>query len=39
MRSQDIDALNEACCNSYNEQNLLPDEFKTILKNEMRHLL
>ena len=38
-KPQDIDALNEACCNSYNEQNLLPDEFKTILKNEMRHLL
>lgn len=38
-KPQDIDALHEACCNSYNEQNLLPDEFKTILKNEMRHLL
>lgn len=35
----EIDRLNEACCSSYNEQNLLPDEFVTILKNEMRHLL
>lgn len=36
---ENIDILNDKCCGSYNEQNLLPDEFKTILKEEMERLL
>jgi hypothetical protein len=38
-RSETIDALNEDCCGSFNEQNLLPAEFKKILKKEMERLL
>ncbi len=34
-----IDMLNSECCGSFNEQNLLPDEFKTILTKEMERLL
>lgn len=34
-----IDYLNKECCGSFNEQNLLPDEFKTILRKEMENLL
>ena len=34
-----IDRINKEYCSSFNEQNLLPDEFKTILKNEMERLL
>ena len=34
-----IDMLNAECCGSFNEQNLLPDEFKTILTKEMERLL
>ncbi len=34
-----VDALNDKCCGSFNEQNLLPAEFKKILKNEMERLL
>ena len=34
-----IDTLNAECCGSFNEQNLLPDEFKTILTKEMERLL
>lgn len=34
-----IDSLNEECCGSFNEQNLLPAEFKKILKKEMERLL
>jgi len=33
------DALNAECCGSFNEQNLLPAEFKTILTKEMERLL
>ncbi len=36
---EDIDALNKECCGSFNEENLLPDEFRKILKNEMERLL
>ena len=34
-----IDALNYDYCTSFNEENLLPDEFKTILRKEMENLL
>ena len=34
-----IDYLNVECCGSFNEQNLLPEEFKTILRKEMENLL
>ena len=34
-----IDMLNAECCGSFNEQNLLPAEFKTILTKEMERLL
>ena len=34
-----ISALNAECCGSFNEQNLLPAEFKTILTKEMERLL
>ena len=34
-----IDELNSQCCGSYNDDNLLPDEFKTILTKEMERLL
>ena len=34
-----IDMLNAECCGSFNEQNLLPDEFKNILTKEMERLL
>ena len=34
-----IDMLNDECCGSFNEQNLLPEEFKTILTKEMERLL
>ncbi len=34
-----LDKLNEQCCGSYNEQNLLPQEFAAILKSEMERLL
>ena len=34
-----IDTLNAECCGSFNEQNLLPDEFKNILTKEMERLL
>ncbi|MCR5601457.1 MAG: hypothetical protein K6G33_12040 [Ruminococcus sp.] len=34
-----IDSLNDECCGSFNEQNLLPAEFKKILKKEMERLL
>ena len=36
---ESIDALNNECCSSFNEQNLLPDEFKAILRKEMENLL
>lgn len=36
---ESIDMLNEKCCGSFNEQNLLPDEFKNILTKEMERLL
>lgn len=34
-----IDVKLRACCSSYNQQNLLPPEFETILKKEMERLL
>lgn len=34
-----IDMLNAECCGSFNEQNLLPAEFKNILTKEMERLL
>lgn len=34
-----IDQRNSACCASYSETNLLPEQFKTILKKEMERLL
>ena len=36
---ESIDMLNEKCCGSFNEQNLLPEEFKNILTKEMERLL
>lgn len=36
---EDIDALNESFCGSFDEQNLLPDEFRNILTKEMERLL
>ena len=36
---ENIDELNRECCSMFNEENLLPDSFKTILKNEMERLL
>lgn len=36
---ENTDELNESCCRSYNEQNLLPESFEKILKNEMERLL
>jgi hypothetical protein len=36
---ENIDTLNAECCGSFNEQNLLPAEFKKILKKEMERLL
>ena len=37
--SESIDMLIEKCCGSFNEQNLLPEEFKNILTKEMERLL
>ncbi|MBQ6180071.1 MAG: hypothetical protein IJK31_00090 [Ruminococcus sp.] len=34
-----IDELNRECCGSFNEENLLPEEFRTILTKEMERLL
>lgn len=34
-----IDQRNSACCASYSERNLLPEQFKNILKKEMERLL
>ncbi|HRR78169.1 MAG TPA: hypothetical protein P5191_15420 [Ruminococcus sp.] len=34
-----IDELNSECCGSFNEENLLPEEFRTILTKEMERLL
>lgn len=34
-----LDVLNDSYCRKFSEKNLLPDEFKTILKNEMERLL
>ena len=34
-----IDELNAECCGSFNEENLLPDDFRIILKKEMERLL
>lgn len=36
---EQLDALNAECCGSFNEQNLLPEEFRTILTKEMERLL
>ena len=36
---ENIDELNRECCGSFNEENLLPDEFRTILTKEMERLL
>ena len=38
-RPENIDELNSVCCGSFNEENLLPDEFRTILTKEMERLL
>lgn len=38
-KPESVDALNEECCRSYNSENLLPDEFRTILTKEMERLL
>ena len=38
-RPETLDELDRQCCGSFNEQNLLPDQFKTILKKEMERLL
>ncbi len=34
-----LENKNRICCESFNEQNLLPDEFKTVLIKEMERLL
>lgn len=34
-----IDRINSECCGSFNEQNLLPEEFRAILTKEMERLL
>lgn len=34
-----VDAVNSECCGSYNEENLLPEDFSKILKKEMERLL
>ena len=34
-----LDSLNNECCRAFNEQNLLPDQFKAILTKEMERLL
>lgn len=36
---ENLDELRENCCHYFNEENLLPDELKTILKKEMERLL
>lgn len=36
---EDLEDLRESCCRCFNEQNLLPEEFKTILTKEMERLL
>jgi hypothetical protein len=36
---EQLDQLNKECCGSYNEENLLPDEFREILRKEMERLL
>lgn len=36
---EDLEERRENCCRYYNEQNLLPEEFETILKKEMERLL
>ena len=38
-KPENVDALNEECCRSYNSENLLPEEFRTILTKEMERLL
>lgn len=38
-KPESVDALNEECCRSYNSENLLPEEFRTILTKEMERLL
>ena len=38
-RPEELDRLNAECCGSFNEENLLPDEFRGILKKEMERLL
>ena len=36
---EQLDSLNSECCGSFNEENLLPDEFRKILTKEMERLL
>ena len=38
-RPEELDRLNAECCGSFNEENLLPAEFRGILKKEMERLL
>lgn len=38
-KPESIDEKNKACCHSYNSVNLLPEQFRTILKKEMERLL
>ena len=38
-RPELLDSLNAECCGSFNEENLLPDEFRKILTKEMERLL
>lgn len=37
--ADDLDIRNSVCCGSWNDENLLPQEFCTILKKEMERLL
>ena len=36
---ESIDAINASYCSRYSKENLLPEEFETILKKEMERLL